>query len=467
MRDEALASYREFGAPGELSELVLDDLAVLLTERFHGRAETRTLPGGTVTFLFVDMEGSTRIAQELAGSYPDIVARFQSTLARIVEGCGGIVIDTEGDGAFCVFPLVDQAASAAVTFQRALDETTWPEEAVVRARVGIHTGEAQRTADNYVGLEVHRAARIGAAANGGQILVSRTSAKLLGHAALDGWQLADLGAFALKGLDRAEELLQLNAPGLPEEQLAPRARGMRSVHLPKHLTGLVGREADVEHAARLLERHDIRLVTLTGPGGIGKTRLGVASAERTADAYPDGVWFVPLADTRTVDQVVGAVASALGLRSEGSRALLATIEDRLSSGRALLVLDNFEQVVEARTVVAELLASCPASISSSRAGRRSGSTARRSTPCRRSPGTRRSSSSSSEQQARGPTGRRAPANSTRSRRSAVGWTGCRSPSSWPRRACASSTRRRCSTASAASSTSSGAACRTCPSDSAR
>ena len=131
------------------------------------------------------------------------------------------------------------------------------------------------------------------------------------------------------------------------------------MHLPKHLTGLVGRGDDVEHAATLLERHEIRLVTLTGPGGIGKTRLGVASAERAADAYPDGVWFVPLADTRTPDQVIGAIASALGLRSEGARALVATIEDRLSSGRALLVLDNFEQVVEARTVVSELLASCP------------------------------------------------------------------------------------------------------------
>ena len=359
VRGDALVSYRKFGAPGELSELVLDDLAVLLTERFHGRAEARALPEGLVTFVFVDMEGSTRIAQELAGSYPEIVANFQSTLARIVEGCGGIVIDTEGDGAFCVFPVVDHATRAAVAFQHALDEAEWPDGAVVRARVGIHTGEAQRTANNYVGLEVHRAARIGAAANGGQILVSRSSAKLLGQHSFDGWQLADLGSFALKGLDRAEELLQLNVPGLPSEIQAPRARGMRSVHLPTHLTGLLGRETEIAAAAELMERHDIRLVTLTGPGGIGKTRLGVASAARAADAYPDGVYFVPLADTRSTEQVVSAIASALGSRSEGSRALMATIEDRLSSGRALLVLDNFEQVVEARTVVAQLLESCP------------------------------------------------------------------------------------------------------------
>jgi predicted ATPase/class 3 adenylate cyclase len=360
VRAERLASYRTFGAPGELSELVLDDLAVLLTERFHGRLQTRALPEGTVTFVFVDMEGSTRIAQELPDAYPRIVESFQSTLTSMVEGRSGLIVDTEGDGAFCVFSTVDAAAEAAVEFQRALQATRWPGQAVVRARIGVHTGTAQRTADNYVGLEVHRAARIGAAANGGQILVSRTSAKLLDHhGSRDGWQLADLGSFALKGLDRAEELLQLSAPGVSDERQTPRARGTRSVHLPTHLTGLLGRDTEVASTASLIERHDIRLVTLTGPGGIGKTRLGVAAATRAADAYPDGVYFVALADTRATDQVVGAIAAALGLRSEGSRALLSTIEDRLSSGRALLVLDNFEQVVEARTVVAELLESCP------------------------------------------------------------------------------------------------------------
>ena len=359
VRNEAHASYRKFGAPGELSELVLDDLAVLLTERFHTRGAARALPEGTVTFVFVDMEGSTRIAQELADSYPEIVGLFQSMLADIVQRCGGVVIDTEGDGAFCVFREVGLAADAAVSFQRTLDGTAWPEGAVVRARVGIHTGEAKRSADNYVGLEVHRAARIGAAANGGQILLSRTSARLLGEGTHEGWKLADLGSFALKGLDRAEELLQLNAPGLLTETQAPRARGTRTVHLPVQLTELFGREAEISAAAGLVERHDVRLVTLTGPGGIGKTRLGVASAARVADAYPDGVYFVGLADTRSTDQVVSAIAAALGIRSEGSRELLSTIEDRLASGRALVVLDNFEHVVDARTVVVRLLESCP------------------------------------------------------------------------------------------------------------
>ena len=284
---------------------------------------------------------------------------FHAALADTIGRHGGVVVDTEGDGAFCVFSRVDDAATAAVAFQRDVMERSWPGDASVLARIGIHTGTAERTADNYVGLEVHRAARIGAAANGGQILVSRSAASLLGKGSLVVWQLADLGAFALKGLDRAEELLQLTTSELPDELQTPRARGARSVHLPAQLTGLVGREDDIAHAAQILERHDVRLVTLTGPGGIGKTRLVVATAARVADAYPDGVFFVPLADTRTPDQVVGAIAAALGLRSEGARALLATIEDRLAAGRALLVLDNFEQVVEARTVVAGLLESCP------------------------------------------------------------------------------------------------------------
>jgi predicted ATPase/class 3 adenylate cyclase len=356
----ALTTYRRFGAPGELSELVLDDLAVLLTERFQTEREVaRDLPEGTVTFVFVDMADSTRIAGELPGAYPAIVGTFQTALAETVGTHGGVVVDTEGDGAFCAFSTAEEAATAAVSFQRVVIERSWPGDAPVLARIGIHTGAAERTAHNYVGLEVHRAARIGAAANGGQILVSRPAANLLGKGSLDGWQLAGLGSFALKGLDRAEELLQLSAPGLPSELQTPRARGTRTVHLPTQLTALVGREDEIVDAAQVLERHDVRLVTLMGPGGIGKTRLAVASAAQAADAYPDGVFFVPLADTRTTDQVVGAIAAALGLRSEGARALLSTIEDRLASGRALLVLDNFEQVVEARTVVAELLENCP------------------------------------------------------------------------------------------------------------
>ncbi len=181
IREGALSTYRRFGAPGELSELVLEDLAVLLSERFQsGRVSHRDLPDGTVTFVFVDMADSTRIAGELPGSYPAIVGAFQTALVETVVQHGGVVVDTEGDGAFCVFSTVDDAATAAVAFQRDVLERSWPDDAPVLARIGIHAGAAERTADNYVGLEVHRAARIGAAANGGQILVSRSAANLIG-----------------------------------------------------------------------------------------------------------------------------------------------------------------------------------------------------------------------------------------------------------------------------------------------
>jgi predicted ATPase len=243
-----------------------------------------------------------------------------------------------------------------VAIQRGLAERTWPESLEIRARIGIHTGEAQRTLDGYAGLEVHRAARIGGAANGGQILLSRSTAELLEG---NGVELVELGSYSLKGLDRAEPLVQLSAPGLERDLPAPRARGVSSVRLPTHLTRLVGRDAEIGAIVGRLEPHEVRVVTLTGPGGIGKTRLAVATAAGIAERYPDGVFFVPLADASTGDQVVEAVAESLGLRSEGSRPLLDTIEEKLAADRVLLVLDNFEQVVDARATVSSLVVRCP------------------------------------------------------------------------------------------------------------
>ena len=229
----------------------------------------------------------------------------------------------------------------------------------VRARIGVHTGEAQRAPDGYVGLEVHRAARIGAAANGGQILLSGSVANALEDNPIDGWSLRDLGSFALKGLDRAERLVQLVAPDLERDLPVPRARGASSVTLPTHLTRLVGRDAELAGIVSRLEQHEIRLLTLTGPGGMGKTRLAVAAAAQAASAYPDGVFFVPLADATSPEQVTATVAESLGVRGEGSRPLLDTIEDQLAADRALLVLDNFEQVIGAGPVVSDLLGACP------------------------------------------------------------------------------------------------------------
>ena len=241
--------------------------------------------------------------------------------------------------------------------QRALASRAWPEGVAIRARIGIHTGDTLRTPDGYAGIEVHRAARIGAAANGGQILVSRATADLL--EGKDGFTPVELGSFALKGLDRAEPLLHLLADGLESGLPVPRARGVSSVKLPSHLTALVGREAEIEAIVSRLEPHHVRLVTLTGPGGIGKTRLATAAAERAADAYPDGVFFVPLAEERSAEEVIAAAAESIGVRGEGARPLLETIQEQLAADRVLLVLDNFEQVLEAGSVAAALLERCP------------------------------------------------------------------------------------------------------------
>ncbi|HEY6836446.1 MAG TPA: NB-ARC domain-containing protein [Gaiellaceae bacterium] len=359
IRSRDRVSCRNFATPGELAELLLDDLAELLSQRFYGgRTPSQDLPEGTVSLLFADLDGSTPIVRLLGAAYPGgVLDPFRTVVTEAAGANGGAVVDFEGDGAFCAFAAAGGAAAAAVEMQRTLAARTWPEGLDVRARIGIHTGVAQRTADGYAGIEVHRAARIGAASNGGQILVSRATADLLDGA--DGLSTSDLGSFALKGLDRAEPLLQLHADGLERDLPPPRVRGASSVRLPAHLSRLVGRDDEIEGIVSRLEPHEVRLVTLTGPGGIGKTRLATAAAERAASAYPDGVFFVPLAEARTAEQVVSAAAESLGVRAEGARPLQDTLEERLAADRVLLVLDNFEQVLEAAGVVTELLASCP------------------------------------------------------------------------------------------------------------
>jgi predicted ATPase/class 3 adenylate cyclase len=360
IRQEGLATYRHFGSSGELAELVVDDLALLISERFYaGQPVSASLPEGTVSFLVVDVDASTRLATELGDEYRGVIEGFRTIVADAAREEGGALVDAEADGAFCAFPTVEGAALAAMKVQTGLGERAWPGGAAVRARMGIHTGTASRTASGYTGLEVHRAARIGAAANGGQILVSRPAAELLERPRLERVDVVDLGSFALKGLDRTERLFQLLVPGLSEERPAPRARGAWQVHLPSELTVLIGRDREVEEVATMIGAQDTRLVTLTGPGGIGKTRLAIATASTVADAYPDGVFFVPLADARTEEQLIVGVAAALGTRSEGARPLLGTVEETLASRRCLLVLDNFEQMLEARTAVVDLVDRCP------------------------------------------------------------------------------------------------------------
>ena len=331
--------------------LLVDDLAALLSQRFHGdRASVQDLPEGTVSFLFVDIDGSTPLVRQLGDAYPAVLDAFRLIVTESTRRHAGAVADFDGDGAVSAFSVPAAAARAAIDVQRELASASWPENVTVRARIGVHTGGIELTPNGYVGLEVHRAARIGAAANGGQVLISRATADLLGELDND-VELLELGLFALKGLDRSEPLLQLVAPGLERDLPPPRARAANIVHLPTHLTELIGRSRVVADVVERLQQREVRLLTLTGPGGMGKTRLAVASAALVAAAYPDGVHFVALEDAATAEQVPGVVAESLGLRTEGARALVDTIEDHLSHGRVLLVLDNFEHVRDARSFV--------------------------------------------------------------------------------------------------------------------
>ncbi len=204
IRSRDRISWRTFATPGELAELLLDDLAELMSQRFYGgRTPLHDLPEGTVSLLFADIDGSTPIVRLLGVAYPPgVLDPYREVVAAAVRGNGGAVVDYDGDGAFCAFSSAESAAAAAVEIQRVLGSRNWPEGVEIRARIGIHTGDAMRTPDGYAGIEVHRAARIGAAANGGQILLSRATADLL--EGKDGLTPVDLGSYALKGLDRAE-----------------------------------------------------------------------------------------------------------------------------------------------------------------------------------------------------------------------------------------------------------------------
>ncbi|HKY48409.1 MAG TPA: DUF4062 domain-containing protein [Acidimicrobiia bacterium] len=359
--------YKQFESAGELAELLLDDLARLMTDHFDASPRRVELPGGTLTFLFSDIEDSTRLVQELGETYPAVLGAYRSMIRATVNAHSGQVVDTEGDGTFSVFTEPADAARAAVEIQRTmaleplsggdLDRPHDPGPGI-RARIGLHTGRATVTPEGYVGLDVHRAARIGASGHGGQIIVSSTAASLLADViAGQEWHLRDLGAFALKGLSRSEHLYQLLAPGLAEEFPVPRARQASEVHLPAQLTSLVGRGPEIAQIGALLSRPEVRLVTLSGSGGIGKTRLAVAVAAQVAADYPDGVLFVSLAGVRDPDQVMTAIAEAIGTTI--NRSSFEAVADHFAAKRALLILDNFEQVVAGAPALTRLLTRCP------------------------------------------------------------------------------------------------------------
>jgi predicted ATPase/class 3 adenylate cyclase len=318
----------------------------------------RALPTGTVAFLFTDIEGSTMLAQTLAGDrWMALLARHRELIRAAVRAFDGIEIGTEGDGFFVVFERTADAVAAAVEAQRMLAAEPWGEGGEVRVRMGIHTGDGRLDADgSYIGADVHRAARVAAAANGGQVLLSETTSALITDKLPAGVELRGLGEHRLKDL-RPERICELVIDGLRTEFPPIRSLDRRPNNLPTQLTSFVGRDAELAEAERLLE--STRLLTLTGPGGTGKTRLSLQLAANVSDGYPDGIWFVALEPVRDPSLIAGTILTTLGLVESGGRSAREILSEWLAPKRALLVLDNFEQVIDGAPVVADLLRAAP------------------------------------------------------------------------------------------------------------
>ena len=314
---------------------------------------------GTLTFLFTDIEGSTRLWERYPQAMRRALERHDSILLTAVTAAGGHVVKTTGDGLMAVFGSALEAVRASLAAQRDLMKEPWPETGILRVRMGLHSGEAQPRGDDYFGPAVIRGARIMAVGHGGQVLLSAASAALVADELPDGAALVDLGAHRLKDLGRPEELFQLVHPVLPHDFPPLATPDLRPNNLPTQASTFIGRDIELREIRARIERESVRLFTLTGPGGTGKTRLALRVAADEIDRFDQGVFFVDLSVIRDTQAVLASIARTVGLTETADGSLLAELERQLRDQRVLLVLDNFEQVMEAASTVVELLSGCP------------------------------------------------------------------------------------------------------------
>ena len=317
----------------------------------------RGLPAGTLTFLFTDIEGSTKLQNGLGTERYQDVLETHTRILREAFKDGGFEIRVEGDALFVVFPVAVKAVHAVASAQRALAAATFPHGATVRVRMGMHTGEGRPASvdagADYVGIDVNRAARVAAAGHGGQVLITEATATLARADLGDGVSLRDLGEFRLKDLANPEHLYQLVISGCPTDFPALRTLDRIRTFLPPQPSTFIGRTREIAEGQRLLEK--ARLVTLTGPGGTGKTRLSLRIAEESAEAFGDGTFFVPLAPISDPELVPSTIAHTLGVQLSGAEIPLTRVLDHVRGKTMLLVLDNFEQILPAASVVGQLL----------------------------------------------------------------------------------------------------------------
>jgi predicted ATPase/class 3 adenylate cyclase len=315
---------------------------------------------GTTTFLFTDIESSTQLWEQYPNAMPLALKRHDQILAQAVAAHGGRIVKTTGDGILAVFELARQGAAAALEAQNSLCVETWNEmpAGTIRVRMGLHTGEAELRDGDYFGSALNRANRLMSAGHGGQILVSSSTSELLFDGLPAEGSLRDMGEHRLKDLPRPERLFQLVHPALPAEFPPLRIQDRVPHNLPVQLTSFIGRETEIEEIKHLLDT--AHMVTLTGPGGTGKTRLSQEVSAQLLQTFPDGVWLVELAPLSDPSQIVPAMAQALGLQELPSHSLTTVTKDYLREKVILLILDNCEHLIEACASLAnDLLRQCP------------------------------------------------------------------------------------------------------------
>lgn len=317
------------------------------------------LPTGTITLLFTDIESSTRLLQQLGDRYVKVLADCRNLMRQTFAQYHGHEIDTQGDAFFVVFARATDAVTAAATIQRILFNHTWPQDVSVRVRIGLHTGEPNLTPEGYIGIDVHHASRIMSAAHGGQVLLSSTTSQLVERNLPEGTSLQDLGEHRLKDLQRSCHLFQLNVEGLPTDFPSIKTLDFHPNNLPIEPTTFIGRKENVTLLCDLLRHPDVRLLTLTGTGGVGKTRLSLQVAAELSEVFADGVFLVPLAPVSNPQMVVPTIAQTLAIGEAGDQPLFSFVKSVLKEKHLLLLLDNFEQVSDASFQIAELISACP------------------------------------------------------------------------------------------------------------
>src|SRR6201997_860798 len=313
-------------------------------------AAMRDLPAGVVTLLFTDVEGSTRLLEGLGDGYGDALHEHRRRLRGAFAAHDGVEVDTQGDAFFVAFGRASDAIAAAEDGQRALADGP------IRVRMGLHTGEPRLTEEGYVGLDVHKGARIAAVGHGGQVLMSEPTKALVDA------KVRDLGAHRLKDLSAPERIYQLEIEDLPGEfpLLKTLEAGMKNLPLPP--TSFVGRVSELEAIDRLLDDPGCRLLTLVGPGGAGKTRLALEAAARRVDRYSHGVHFVQLVSVASPDFLAPALAESIQFAVDGAHSGFSAQEqllDYLSERSTLIVLDNFEHLVEGSGLLGEVIERAP------------------------------------------------------------------------------------------------------------